>query len=164
MPKLLACLALLLPLAAQAQTDYLIDWDEVGEETIGYLIDLVRIESVNPPGNETEVAEYLRGVLAKEGIDSELFALDPARANLVARYEGNGTKAPILIMGHTDVVGVQADKWAQPPFSGLRKDGYIWGRGTLDDKDKHPDHGEDAAAGETGGARDRRSRLQAAAG
>ncbi len=125
----------LFPLTAAAQTDYLIDWDEIGEETIGYLIDLVRIESVNPPGNETEVAEYLREVLAKEGIGSELFALDPARANLVARYEGNGTKAPILIMGHTDVVGVQADKWAEPPFSGLRKDGYIWGRGTLDDKD-----------------------------
>jgi acetylornithine deacetylase/succinyl-diaminopimelate desuccinylase-like protein len=118
-----------------AQQSYLVDWDAVGREAIDHLVELVKIPSVNPPGNESEVAEYIRAVLAAEGIDSSLYALDPARANLIARLEGNGGKRPILIMGHTDVVGVQPDKWYADPFSGIREDGYIYGRGTLDDKD-----------------------------
>ncbi|MGB5334941.1 MAG: M20/M25/M40 family metallo-hydrolase [Woeseiaceae bacterium] len=135
MRLLLALVMLCLPIVSVAEDRYLIDWDAVGDETIDYLVDLVRIDSSNPPGNETRVAEYLKQALAAEGIESELFALDPDRANLVTRYRGNGSKPPILIMGHTDVVGVQADKWSEPPFSGVRKDGYVWGRGTLDDKD-----------------------------
>jgi len=126
---------LLLTGVACAQPSYLVDWNAVGSEAIGHLVKLVRIRSVNPPGNETEVAEYVRAALAVEGIDSSLFALDPRRANLVARVEGNGRKQPILIMGHSDVVGVQEDKWFADPFSGMREDGYIYGRGTLDDKD-----------------------------
>ncbi|MGB5354474.1 MAG: M20/M25/M40 family metallo-hydrolase [Woeseia sp.] len=128
-------LLFLQPVAAFAQGNALIDWDVVGEESIRYLVDLVRIDTSNPPGNETKAVDYVKGVLAKEGIASEIYALDPTRANLVARYKGNGSKRPLLIMGHTDVVGVQADKWSEPPFGGLRKDGYVWGRGTLDDKD-----------------------------
>ena len=130
--------ALVLALAvnsAAAQQSYLVDWDAVGREAVDHLVELVKIPSVNPPGNETEVAEYVRAVLAAEGIESRLYALDPARANLVARLEGNGSKEPILIMGHTDVVGVQPDKWYADPFSGMRQDGYVYGRGTLDDKD-----------------------------
>jgi len=132
---LAAILILLLTGIANAQPSYLVDWDAVGSEAIGHLVELVRIRSVNPPGNETEVAEYVRAALAAEGIDSQLFALDPKRANLVARIEGNGRKRPILIMGHSDVVGVQEDKWFADPFSGMREDGYVYGRGTLDDKD-----------------------------
>ena len=98
-------------------------------------LELVKIPSVNPPGNETEVAEYVKAVLESEGIEARLYALDPARANLVARLEGNGSKKPILIMGHIDVVGVQPEKWYADPFSGMRRDGYVYGRGTLDDKD-----------------------------
>jgi len=135
MRKLIVFLLFILPATATAQDRYLIDWDAVGEEAVNYLVDLVRIDSSNPPGNETKVAEYLKQALAKEGIESELFALDPDRANLVTRYKGNGSKRPLLIMGHTDVVGVQADNWSEEPFGGLRKDGYVWGRGTLDDKD-----------------------------
>lgn len=121
--------------AAQAQQSYLVDWDAVGGEAIDHLVELVKIRSVNPPGGETEVAEYIQAVLAAEGIDSKTYALDPDRANLVARINGNGSKRPILILGHTDVVGVQPDKWFADPFSGIREDGYIYGRGTLDDKD-----------------------------
>ncbi|MBT8095494.1 MAG: M20/M25/M40 family metallo-hydrolase [Woeseia sp.] len=128
-------LFLLQPTAIFAQGSALIDWDAIGDESIRYLVDLVRIDTSNPPGNETMAVNYVKEVLAKEGIPSEIYALDPSRANLVARYKGNGSKRPLLIMGHTDVVGVQADKWTEPPFGGLRKDGYIWGRGTLDDKD-----------------------------
>ena len=120
---------------ASAQQSYLIDWDETGEEAIQHLVELVRINTMNPPGRETQVVEYLQDVLDEEGIDYETFALDPQRANLVARIKGNGSKRPILIMGHTDVVGVQPDKWYADPFSGIREDGFIYGRGTLDDKD-----------------------------
>ena len=135
MRKLLTLVFLIVPFAAVAQDRYLVDWEEVGEESINHLIDLVRIDTSNPPGNETEAANYVKAALAAEGIESEMFALDPARANLVARIKGNGSKRPILIMGHTDVVGVQAERWAEAPFGGLRRDGWIYGRGTLDDKD-----------------------------
>jgi acetylornithine deacetylase/succinyl-diaminopimelate desuccinylase-like protein len=134
--RLLLPLALLcLPVLAAGQDRYLVDWTRTGAETVDLLVDLVRIDSTNPPGNESRVVDYLREVLDGEGIQYETFELEPGRANLVARYRGNGSKRPLLIMGHTDVVGVQADQWSEPPFSGLRKDGYVWGRGTLDDKD-----------------------------
>ena len=121
--------------AASAQQTYLLDWDEVGEEAIDHLVELVQIDSRNPPGNETDVTDYLKTVLDAAGIESETYALEEARANLVVRANGNGSKRPILIMGHTDVVGVQEDKWYADPFSGMRQDGFIYGRGTLDDKD-----------------------------
>ena len=135
MRRVSTLLLLLLLNSAGAQQSYLVDWEAVGSEAIDHLVELVKIPSVNPPGNETEVAEYVKAVLAAEGISSRLYALDPARANLVARLQGNGSKKPILIMGHTDVVGVQPEKWYADPFSGLRQDGYVYGRGTLDDKD-----------------------------
>ncbi len=128
-------LVLLAASSASAQPSYLVDWEAVGEESIGYLVDLVRIDTSNPPGNETRVVRYLEAALAADGIDARTFALDPERANLVARVSGNGSKRPLLLMGHTDVVGVQPDKWYADPFSAMRRDGFIYGRGTLDDKD-----------------------------
>jgi acetylornithine deacetylase/succinyl-diaminopimelate desuccinylase-like protein len=134
--RIISALVLLCGAAtASAQQSYLIDWDEVGEEAIEHFVDLVQINTTNPPGNETRVLDYLKGVLDKEGIDYEVYALEPDRANLVARIRGNGSKRPILMMGHTDVVGVQPEKWYADPFSGNREDGFIYGRGTLDDKD-----------------------------
>ena len=134
----LAILSLLLLIsspAAMAQDRYPVPWDKVEKETLEHFQALVRIDTTNPPGNETRAAEYVKGVLEREGIPAELLALDPNRANLVARIRGNGSKRPILVMGHTDVVGVQREKWSVDPFAAVRKDGYIWGRGTLDDKD-----------------------------
>jgi acetylornithine deacetylase/succinyl-diaminopimelate desuccinylase-like protein len=96
---------------------------------------LLRIDTSDPPGNEAPAVEYLKSVLEREGIPVKIFASDPKRPNLVARLKGNGSKKPLLIMGHTDVVGVQADKWQHPPFSATRDGGYVYGRGTLDDKD-----------------------------
>lgn len=135
MRRTIAIILIFLPATLFAQDRYLVDWDEIGEEAINHMVNLVRINTSNPPGNETEAANYIKAALAADGIESELFALDPDRANLVARIPGNGSKRPILIMGHTDVVGVQAEKWTEDPFGGLRKDGWIYGRGTLDDKD-----------------------------
>ena len=134
--RIISALVLLcLVSTANTQQSYLVDWDDVGEEAIQHLIDLVQINTTNPPGNETLVVEYLERVLTAEGIAAQRYALEDDRANLVARIAGNGSKRPILMMGHTDVVGVQADRWYADPFSGSRDDGFIYGRGTLDDKD-----------------------------
>lgn len=133
--RLLAILILTLPAATLAQDRYLVDWNAVNEEAITHLSELIRIDTTNPPGNETRAVEYIRKVFEANDVATTIYALDPARANLVARVRGNGSKRPILIMGHTDVVGVQADNWAEDPFGGLRKDGWIYGRGSLDDKD-----------------------------
>ncbi len=135
MRQIIVSILLFLPISTFAQDRYLVDWEAAGEESINYLVDLVRIDTSNPPGNETEAANYIKAVLASEGIDSEMYALEPERANLVARIKGNGSKRPILIMGHTDVVGVQAERWTEDPFGGARIDGWVYGRGTLDDKD-----------------------------
>ncbi len=95
---------------------------------------LVQIDSSDPPGNETRVAEYVKKTLEAEGIPVMLVSNDPARANIIARLKGNGTKRPLLIMGHSDVVRVDVSKWTFPPFSATRQGGYVYGRGTLDDK------------------------------
>jgi acetylornithine deacetylase/succinyl-diaminopimelate desuccinylase-like protein len=113
-----------------------IDWEKQKAEILQHYRALVQINSSSPPGNETRVVEYLKKVLDGEGIPSKVFALDPNRANLVARLKGNGSKRPLLILAHTDVVGVQPEKWPVDPFGAVMKDGYIWGRGTIDDKDK----------------------------
>lgn len=120
---------------AIAQEEYNVDWQKAGAETTTHFDALLRIDTSNPPGNETAAAEYLQSVLEREGIAVKLLALEPKRANLVARIRGNGSKRPILVMGHTDVVGVQRDKWTVDPFAAVHKDGYIYGRGAVDDKD-----------------------------
>ena len=125
---------LILSLSARA-AEPAVDWDKVKAETLLHYQSVVRINSTNPPGNETSVVNYLKGVLDREGISNQVFALEPGRANLVARLKGNGRKRPILILGHTDTVGVQPEVWPVDPFGAVRKDGYIWGRGTTDNKD-----------------------------
>jgi acetylornithine deacetylase/succinyl-diaminopimelate desuccinylase-like protein len=96
--------------------------------------ELVRFDTSNPPGHEKRVTDYLAEVLAREGIHSDIYALENDRPNLVARLKGTGRKQPILLMGHTDVVTVDAQKWTHPPFGADRADGYVYGRGTLDDR------------------------------
>ena len=113
-----------------------INWDQQKAETLRHYRALVQIDTSNPPGNETKAVDYLKQVLEAEGIATKTFASEPSRANLVARLKGNGTKRPILLMAHTDVVGVQRPKWPVDPFGAVLKDGYVWGRGTSDDKDK----------------------------
>jgi acetylornithine deacetylase/succinyl-diaminopimelate desuccinylase-like protein len=112
-----------------------VDWNKAKAETLLHYQSIVRMNTSNPPGNETSVVNYLKDVLDREGISYQVFALEPNRANLVARLKGNGRKKPVLIMGHTDTVGVQREMWPVDPFGAVRKDGYIWGRGTTDNKD-----------------------------
>ncbi len=124
--------------AAIAQTSasqpLAIDWEKQKAETLLHYRSLIQIDSSQPAGNETRVAEYLKKVLEAEGIPTEMFAKDPNRANLVARLKGNGSKRPLLILAHTDVVGVQREKWPVDPFGAVLQDGYVWGRGSKDDK------------------------------
>src|SRR5271169_174831 len=109
MPKTLSLLFLPALLFAQAPG---LDWKKLQAETREHFSAMVRINSSNPPGNETVVAKYIQGVLEREGIPSKLVGTDPDRLSLIARLKGSGAKKPILIMGHTDVVGVQAERWS----------------------------------------------------
>jgi acetylornithine deacetylase/succinyl-diaminopimelate desuccinylase-like protein len=127
---------LLLSAAALAARPKAIDWGQQQAEILRHFRALIQIDTTNPPGNETKAVEYLKKVLEDEGIPTQTFALDPNRTNLVARLKGNGSKRPLLIMAHTDTVGVQREKWPVDPFGAVLKDGYVWGRGTTDDKDK----------------------------
>ena len=104
------------------------------DQTVEYLSALVKIDTSNPPGNEIKAAQYIQGVLTKEGITSEIFESAPGRATLVARLKGNGKKKPIMLMAHIDVVGVEYDKWTEKPFAAEIKNGYMYGRGSYDDK------------------------------
>ncbi|MEK6287071.1 MAG: M20/M25/M40 family metallo-hydrolase [Acidobacteriota bacterium] len=110
------------------------DFAAARDEVVKILTGFVRIDTSNPPGNETKGAEYLKSILDREGIASEIFEMEPGRGNIVARIKGNGKKKPLLLMGHIDVVGVERDKWTVDPFGGVIKDGYIYGRGASDDK------------------------------
>jgi acetylornithine deacetylase/succinyl-diaminopimelate desuccinylase-like protein len=127
---LLPALALLAgPLSAQQP-----DFDAAHAEALQLLGDLVRIDTSSPPGNETDAARYIQGVLAREGIESQIYEREPGRGNLVARLKGNGSKRPILLMGHLDVVGVEPEAWTEEAFGGVIKEGYLYGRGSQDDK------------------------------
>ncbi len=110
------------------------DFAAAHQETVATLRDFVRVDTSSPPGNETRGAAFLKAILDKEGIPAELLGADPARQSLVARLKGSGKKKPIVIMGHTDVVGVEREKWTVDPFEGVIKDGFLYGRGASDDK------------------------------
>lgn len=123
--------------ASPAQQPATVDFAKLTIEAQGWLAELVRIDTTNPPGNELAAAKYLATVLDKEGIRSEVIENSPGRAVIIARLSAGAVPDPsraLLLMGHTDVVGVDRSKWTQDPFSGATKDGYLWGRGTIDDK------------------------------
>jgi acetylornithine deacetylase/succinyl-diaminopimelate desuccinylase-like protein len=130
-PRLLAFFIAAALMPCRAQT---LDWTKIDTEAMRHYQALVRIDTTDPPGNETRAVEYLRGVLEAEGIPVTVAAKDPARANLIARLKGNGSKRPVIFMGHTDEVQVDPSKWTFAPFSATRDGGYVYGRGTLDDK------------------------------
>ena len=104
------------------------------EEATDLLQRLIRIDTVNPPGNETMAAELLREYLAESGVESELYAKTPERANLVARIPGRGDGPRLLLLSHTDTVLADAAEWQLDPWSGELRDGEVWGRGALDMK------------------------------
>jgi acetylornithine deacetylase/succinyl-diaminopimelate desuccinylase-like protein len=104
------------------------------DEAAGLLQDLIRLDTVNPPGNETRVAEHLRSYLEANGVACELHARVPERANLVARIRGSGDGPRLLLLSHTDTVLADPGEWQLDPWSGELRDGQVWGRGALDMK------------------------------
>jgi len=131
--KAMAAAIAIAPLLAQQPAQP--DWKKVEDETMRHYQAVLRLDTRNPPGNEHIVAEYVKTVLDAEGIPSQIVGSDMNRPNLIARLKGNGRKRPLLVMGHSDVVTVDDAKWKFPAFSATRDGGYVYGRGTVDDKD-----------------------------
>jgi acetylornithine deacetylase/succinyl-diaminopimelate desuccinylase-like protein len=104
------------------------------DEAAGLLQELIRLDTVNPPGNETLAAEHLRTYLEANGVACELYAKVPERANLVARIPGSGDGPSLLLLSHTDTVLADPREWQLDPWSGELRDGQVWGRGALDMK------------------------------
>jgi acetylornithine deacetylase/succinyl-diaminopimelate desuccinylase-like protein len=110
------------------------DWAAAQQAAVEHLQRLIRINTVNPPGNELAVARYLDDVLRAAGIETQLFEPTPGRAAFVARLRGSGARQPVVIMAHMDVVGVEPEQWTADPFGGEIRDGFVYGRGAIDDK------------------------------
>jgi acetylornithine deacetylase/succinyl-diaminopimelate desuccinylase-like protein len=108
-------------------------WEIEGEVT-KILRDLIRFDTTNPPGNETAAAEYLAGVLGEEGFECDVLESAPGRGSIVTRLKGSGAGPSLLFLSHLDVVAANPREWSVPPFDGLVKDGFVWGRGALDMK------------------------------
>ncbi|MGB6199928.1 MAG: M20/M25/M40 family metallo-hydrolase [Candidatus Acidiferrales bacterium] len=114
-----------------------VNLDSLSQEAAGWLTDLIRINTTNPPGNEMAAAKYIAGVLDKEGIQSETIEIAPGRGIVVARLQAGSMADPsqaLLLLGHLDVVGVDKTKWSVDPFAATTRDGYLYGRGAIDDK------------------------------
>jgi acetylornithine deacetylase/succinyl-diaminopimelate desuccinylase-like protein len=122
-------------IALSAQAPAQPDWAKLEKEALEHYQTLVRFNTADPPGNERPAAEYLKQVLDENGIPARILELEDRRSNVLARLKGNGKKRPVLIMGHLDTVSVDEKKWTFPPFGATRDGGYIYGRGTVDDKD-----------------------------
>ncbi len=110
------------------------DWNQLLKEATHYFQEYIRIDTVNPPGNEIEGARFFKKIFDAESIPCQLFEPSRGRGNLLATLKGNGNKKPILLLNHMDVVPVERNHWEVDPFEGIIKDGYLYGRGALDDK------------------------------
>jgi acetylornithine deacetylase/succinyl-diaminopimelate desuccinylase-like protein len=109
----------------------------LGQEALGWLTDLVKINTTNPPGNEEAAAKYIAGILQKEGINAEIVPLTPGRSAVIARLRNSAIADPsraLLLVAHMDVVGVDKSRWTVDPFGAVIRDGYLYGRGAVDDK------------------------------
>jgi acetylornithine deacetylase/succinyl-diaminopimelate desuccinylase-like protein len=113
------------------------DLGKLADEAQVWLSDLVRINSVNPPGNEAVVAKYISAIFQKEGISNEVIEMAPGRSIVIARLQAGPLADPanaLLLVAHQDTVGVDAKKWTVDPFGAVVRDGYLYGRGSIDDK------------------------------
>jgi acetylornithine deacetylase/succinyl-diaminopimelate desuccinylase-like protein len=104
-------------------------------QTANLLTELIRVDTSNPPGNETKLDQLLAEKLKPLGFTVELFPTPVAgKTHMIARLKGDGSARPVLIASHADVVGVEREKWTVDPFAGVIKDGYVYGRGAIDFK------------------------------
>ncbi len=112
----------------------MIDWPAIHREALDILVRYLQIDTSNPPGNEKPAARFLGSLCEAAGIEVEYIETAPNREVLVARLRGDGSKRPIMLCNHTDVVPVEAQYWTVPAFEGVIRDGRIYGRGTVDMK------------------------------
>src|SRR4030043_399363 len=110
------------------------NWDQLLKEATHYLQEYLRIDTVNPPGNEVEGARFFKNIFDTESIPCQVFEPSPGRGSLLATLKGTSKKRPILLLNHIDVVPVEKERWTVDPFEGIVQDGYLYGRGALDDK------------------------------
>jgi len=108
--------------------------DRFVEETAQYLQEYLRIPTVNPPGNEMEGVRFFKRIFDKESISYEVFEPSANRGSILATLKGDGTRKPLLLLTHIDVVPVEREQWEVNPFGGVIKDGYLYGRGAIDNK------------------------------
>ena len=111
-----------------------IDWPRYQDMAVDLMQQYLRINTSNPPGNELAAARFFKQIFDQDGIQNEIFEYKPGRANIIARLKGNGSKRPIILLSHTDVVTAEPSAWQVDPFSGVIKNDAIWGRGALDMK------------------------------
>src|SRR4030042_917297 len=107
---------------------------EVEKEVTDFLSSLIRVNTTNPPGNETAAAEYTAKNLEKDDFKCEILESTPGRGSIITRLKGTGEKPSLLLLSHLDVVAANPKEWSVDPFDGVVKDGFIWGRGALDMK------------------------------
>jgi acetylornithine deacetylase/succinyl-diaminopimelate desuccinylase-like protein len=110
------------------------DWRSAETELVSRLQAIIRFDTTNPPGNELPLALYLEGALQGEGIETTRFEPQTNRAVLVGRIRGTGAKRPVILLSHMDVVSTERERWSVDPFAGEIRDGYLYGRGAIDDK------------------------------
>jgi len=115
------------------------DWDALEDEAVRLLSEYIRLDTSNPPGNETIAARWFADLLARDGITGTFYTPEPDRQSFIARLPGSdpalsGQEHAVVLLNHTDVVPVEARYWTHPPFAGVVQDGYVWGRGALDMK------------------------------
>src|SRR6266850_45199 len=125
-------LAIFLPLRCERATGA--SQDPMDREAEDALVSYLRIDTSNPPGNETAGAKFLQQLLIKDGIDAKLIGSDPKRQSVYARLVSGSDEKALVLLHHIDVVPAIANEWTKPPFAGIRSGGYIWGRGALDIK------------------------------
>jgi acetylornithine deacetylase/succinyl-diaminopimelate desuccinylase-like protein len=111
-----------------------IDWNAAGNEAVTRLQHLLRFDTTNPPGDELPLAQHLAALLAQEGVEAQVLQSAPTRANLAARLKGDGSRRPLLLLSHLDVVPAEPARWTHPPFAGAIAEGQVWGRGAIDSK------------------------------
>src|SRR6267143_1056188 len=109
-------------------------WPIYEDMAVELMREYLRIDTSNPPGNEILAAKFFKSVFDRYGIQNEIFEYKPTRANIIARLKGNGSKRPIILLSHMDVVTADALAWRVPPFSAGIRGGSIYGRGALDMK------------------------------
>ncbi|HWF89047.1 MAG TPA: M20/M25/M40 family metallo-hydrolase [Pyrinomonadaceae bacterium] len=131
---LFAVALVVFPSSVNAQNGGAIDWPRYQDMAVDLMQQYLRVNTSNPPGNELEAAKFLKKIFDQNAIENEVFEFKPGRANIIARLKGNGSKRPIILLSHMDVVTAEPASWDVDPFSAVIKNGSIYGRGALDMK------------------------------